>query len=136
MHEGPMDRPLILLVDSDQDTRAILRKYLEYNRYRILDCGDGETGIALAREHKPDLVIGDFPLDVPGYSPFSEALRSDSGSDAPILVFTARGFAEQVHAARAVGDAVVVKPAMPDEVLNEVQRLLGRRAEIAGHHQR
>lgn len=128
-----MDRPLILLVDSDQDTRAILRRYLEYNRYRILDCDDGEAGIALAREHKPDLVIGDFPLDVPGHSPFSEALRSDAGSGAPILVYTARAFAEQVEAARAIGDAVVVKPAAPKEVLNEVQRLLARRTSNAGH---
>jgi DNA-binding response OmpR family regulator len=128
-----MDRPLILLVDSDQDTRAILRKYLEYHRYRILDCGDGETGIALAREHKPDLVIGDFPLDVPGHSPFSAALRSDAGSGAPIVVYTARAVAEQVEAARAIGDAVVVKPAAPKEVLNEVQRLLARPTWTAGH---
>jgi DNA-binding response OmpR family regulator len=79
-----MGAPLILLVDPDPDTRVILRAYPEFHQYRVLDCPDGETGLALAKEHDPDLVIGDLPDDTPGQSSFSGALRSYAGSDAPV----------------------------------------------------
>jgi DNA-binding response OmpR family regulator len=78
----------------------------------------------MAKEHNPDLVIGDLPLDVPGHSPFSHALRSYAGSHAPILVFTARVLPEEAELARAVGDHVIFKPASPTEVFSAVERLL------------
>jgi DNA-binding response OmpR family regulator len=119
-----MAAPLILLVDPDHDTRVILRSYLEFHRYRVLDCADGETGLALAKQYDPDLVIGDLPMDVPGYSPFSRALRYYAGSDAPVLVFTARALPDEAERARAVADALITKPARPAKVLSEVKRLL------------
>jgi CheY-like chemotaxis protein len=124
-----MTTPLILVVDPDQDTRIILRTYFEHRHYRVLDCADGASGLALARQHKPDLVIGDLPMYVPGHSPFSEALRSDAGSDAPLLVYTATVLPEDAELARDVADTVVFKPASPTEVLIEVERLLDRRCE-------
>jgi DNA-binding response OmpR family regulator len=119
-----MGAALILLVDPDPDTRVILRSYLEFQRYRVLDCADGETGLALAKEHDPDLVIGDLPDDVPGPSHFSRALRSYAGSDAPILVFTARALTDQAEQASYGGGALLYKPATPTEVVAEVRRLL------------
>jgi DNA-binding response OmpR family regulator len=119
-----MTLPLILLVDPDPDTRVILRTFLEFHGYPVLDCPDGETGLALAKQHGPALVIGDLPLDVPGHSPFTRALRSEAGSTAPVLVFTARTYEDEASRARAAGDAVVYKPASPTEVLARIERLL------------
>lgn len=126
-----MATPLILLVDPDPDTRIILRTYLEHLHYRVVDCADGESGLALAKQHNPDLVIGDLPMDVPGHSPFSDALRSYAGSNAAVLVYTTRTLPEEAERALASGDAVVYKPASPTEVLVEVERLLGRRQALA-----
>jgi DNA-binding response OmpR family regulator len=119
-----MGAPLILLVDPDPDTRVILRSYLEFHRYRVLDCADDETGLALAREHDPDLVIGDLPDDALGPSHFSRALRSYAGSDAPVLVFTARALTDPAERASYGGGALLFKPATPTEVVAEVKRLL------------
>jgi CheY-like chemotaxis protein len=126
-----MGAPLILLVDPDPDTRVILRTYLEFHHYRVLDCADGETGLAMAREHCPDLVIGDLPMDVPGHSPFLGALKRYAGSHAPILVFTARALPEQAERARAVGDTVIFKPARPEEIVAEVEQLLESRRKTS-----
>jgi two-component system, cell cycle response regulator DivK len=123
-----MTSPLILVVDPDLDTRIILRMYFEHRHYRVLDCADGAAGLALARQHKPDLVIGDLPMDVPGHSHFADALRSDAGSNAPLLVYTASVLPEDTELARGA-DTVVFKPASPTEVLIEVERLLDRRGE-------
>lgn len=117
----------ILLVDRDDDARQIYRIYLEHQGYSVLETADGAEGLALAREHSPDLVIGDFPLDVPGYSPFVAALRRDIGSQAPVLVVTARAMDDDVRAAEAVSQSVLTKPVTPERVLEEVERLLGSR---------
>lgn len=119
-----MKPPLILLVDRDDDARQIYKAYLEHQGYDVLDTGDGQRGLDLAREHRPALVIGDFPLDVPGHSPFVRALRR-LGCEAPVLVVTARAMDEEVEAARAVSQAVLTKPVAPERVFEEVQRLLG-----------
>jgi DNA-binding response OmpR family regulator len=116
--------PLILLVDRDYDTRQILRTYLEHHGHRVLETPDGEEALDLAREHDPAVIIGDFPLDVPGHSPFVEALRNEAGSRAPVLSFSARVSPDDLSAAWAVSTQVLTKPASPIEVLREVDRLL------------
>jgi DNA-binding response OmpR family regulator len=129
MRRRTMTTPLILVVDPDPDTRIILRTYFEHRHYRVVDCADGESGLALARQHNPDLVVGDLPTDAPCRSPFTEALRTYAGSDAPILVYTASALPDEAELARGVADTVMFKPATPTEVLVEVERLLDRRRE-------
>lgn len=120
-----MSKPLILIVDPDPDTRSILREYLVYRDYEVLEAADGNRGLELAGARRPDLIIGEFPLDVPGHSPFMRALREDVGCGAPVLTFTSRARSEEVEAAAAVTDAVVTKPATPHEVERAILRLLG-----------
>ncbi len=115
---------LILLVDADGDGRGILRAYLEHHGYRVLESSDGAGALDLVRDHGPDLIIGDFPLDVPGYSPFTGAARAEFGYGGPILSVTVRARPEEIEAARATSDMVLVKPVAPSRVLAEVERLL------------
>lgn len=127
-------RPLVLLVDSDEDTRTILRAYFEHRHFGVVDTADGETAINLARRVRPDLVIGDFPTDVPGHSPLSNALRSSVGTHLPILVVTSWAASQsELKAAEAAGDAVLAKPATPRRVFEEAERLLNR---LAPHRSR
>ena len=116
----------ILLVDGDADTREILRVALENHGHEVLDAADGTLGLSLAREHRPALIIGDFPLDVPGESPFTGAVRREPGLQGTrILTVTARALADNLVAARRVSDAVLVKPVEPRDVVMEAERLLG-----------
>lgn len=116
---------LILLVDSDPDTREILRASLENRGHDVLDAADGALGLRLARERVPALIIGDFPMDVPGESPFVGAVRRERHLDGTrILTVTARAMSEDLAEARRVSDGVLVKPVEPADVLAEVTRLL------------
>lgn len=118
-------RPLILLVDRDPDTRQILRDVLEHEGYEVVESATGRRGLKLARRHTPDLIIGDFPLDVPGHSSFTEDIRRDPAlTHTRILVVTARAMDAERAAAEAVGDAVLVKPVVPMAVVAEVRALL------------
>lgn len=116
---------LVLLVDEDSDGRMILRAYLEHHGYEVLDTAEGEEALGLLRDHRPDLVIGSFPLNVPGHSPFTSAARSEHGYEGPILSVSARALPKEVEAAEATSSSVLLKPVAPATVLEEVRRLLG-----------
>lgn len=116
---------LILLVDGDADTREILRASLENRGHEVLDAADGAVGLRLALEHVPALIIGDFPMDVPGASPFLGAVRRERHLDGTrILTVTARAMSEDLAEARRLSDGVLVKPVEPAHVMAEVSRLL------------
>ncbi len=113
----------ILLVDSDADTRVILRAAFEHSGHEVLEAATGELGLRLVAEGRPDVIVGDFPLDVPGYSPFTAAARALGGPDVRILAFTARALSADVRAARATCDAVLTKPSRPLRVVKAAERL-------------
>jgi CheY-like chemotaxis protein len=128
-----MTPSLILLVDADPDTRRILRLALEHAGFRVLDAASGDAGLELAREHVPDIIVGDFPMRVAGPSLFTAALRADPRfADTPILSLTARGVGGDLALARSVADDVLLKPVRPRTVVETVARLLEHGSAISG----
>ena len=116
---------LVLLVNSDEDTRTILRDALEHAGYRVISTPDGAEGLALADRHVPDVIIGDFPLDVPGHSPFTGDIRANPRlGRTRLLAVTARAMEHEISAAQEASDAVLLKPVSPGAVVDEVARLV------------
>lgn len=120
-----MAKGLVLLVNSDEDTRTILRDALEYAGYDVLSSPTGAGGLELAAARHPDVIIGDFPMEVAGHSPFTEDVRrEDPEHSIRILSVTGRALDHEVAAAWAVSDGVLVKPVDPQRVVAEVGRLI------------
>ncbi len=61
----------VLIVDRSTESRGVLRTALERLGVRVFEAADGEDGLALARKHRPDLVLLD--LDAARPSPTSAA---------------------------------------------------------------
>lgn len=119
-------RPLVLLVNSDAASREIFRDALEHAGYGVLEAETGEDGLRMAHGELPDVILGDFPMDVPGHSPFVGDVRKDGRlDDARILVVSARAMEDEVAAAWEVGDEVLLKPVEPAVVVKAVRRLAG-----------
>ncbi len=55
----------ILVVEDDAAIRRILEYQLQKAGYQVLTAEDGETGLLMAREHSPDLVLLDVLLFLP-----------------------------------------------------------------------
>ena len=54
----------ILLVDDNELNRKLLRLILEYSGYEIIEAGNGEEGLLMARGHLPSLVLMDVQMPV------------------------------------------------------------------------
>ena len=83
-------RPKILLVEDIPDNVKLVRKALSGRDYEIIHAPDAETGLSLALEHVPDLILLD--LGLPDYDGQTLAgwLRAEPVLDAtPIVAFTA-----------------------------------------------
>ena len=124
--------PQLLLVEDNPDLAFGLRTGLEIEGYEVQVAEDGPTGLKLARELRPDLVILDLML--PGMDGY-RVLRSmrEDGLEMPVLILTARGEeADKVLGFRIGADDYVVKPCGVLELLARVAALLRR----AGRHTR
>ncbi len=122
--------PTILLVEDEAPIRSFLRISLEANGYKVLEARDGESGIAIAGEHQPQLVILDLGLpDIDGQQVIK---RLREWSDVPILVLSVRqDEREKVDALDAGANDFVNKPANVHELMARVRVLL--RKHDAGH---
>ena len=79
----------VLVVEDDPSILLGLRINLEKEGYTVLAAEDGERGIALAREHEPDLVILDVMLPRMNGFQVLQTLRRE-GRAMPIIVLSAR----------------------------------------------
>jgi DNA-binding NarL/FixJ family response regulator len=77
--------PTVVIVDDHGPFRAAARRMLESEGFRVLgEADDGASGIALARDTRPDLVLLDLVL--PDQSGFDVAEALSGGSSKVVLV--------------------------------------------------
>ncbi|MCX6025311.1 MAG: response regulator transcription factor [Chloroflexi bacterium] len=115
----------ILVVEDEERIASFLQRGLTYEGYRVDLAGDGPTGLGLARENPPDLVVLDWML--PGMDGLEVCRRLRAGSQVPILILTAKDTVEdRVHGLDAGADDYVVKPFAFAELLARIRALLRR----------
>jgi CheY-like chemotaxis protein len=116
----------ILLVDDEPVLRSVLRQFLEFSGYEVVEAGDGAGALALARERRPDIVLTDLLMPQQDGLDFCRELRSDAELfDVPVLFVTARNAdVAQREEMERVGNGFVVKPFEPDHLLRTIASLL------------
>src|SRR5687768_8147533 len=124
--------PVVLLIEDNEKLARGLQSNLEFEGYEVLAASDGATGLAIARERGPDIIVLDLMLpDTDGY----RVLRTlrDDGSTTPVLVLTALGEeADKVRGFRFGADDYVTKPFGLMELLARIDALLRRAARPNG----
>ena len=114
----------ILVMDDDQDVLSLLQRFLENHGYQVRLASDGEEGLALARELRPDLVLLDMLM--PRLSGFGVLVRLKAdGEAAPsVIMMTANGSQQHQSYAHFLGvDDYLTKPFPLARLLEAVQRL-------------
>jgi two-component system response regulator MprA len=115
----------ILAIEDEERIRQFLQRGLSFEGYRVDTASDGPTGLELARENPPDLVLLDLML--PGMDGLEVCRRIRAVSDVPILMLTAKETIEdRVIGLDAGADDYLVKPFAFDELMARVRALLRR----------
>jgi DNA-binding response OmpR family regulator len=120
-------KPLILMVEDDEDMARLTGRMLSRNGYEVLLAFTAAEARERARESKPDLFILDVML--PDGDGFSLCVEIRRDSDAPVLFLTGKKDPEdKVTGFERGGDYYLTKPYIREEFLAVVGSLL-RRAE-------
>ncbi|MBU4224923.1 MAG: response regulator transcription factor [Chloroflexi bacterium] len=115
----------ILIIEDDPAILKLLQRGLTYEGYQVDIATDGRSGLNLARDRHPDLVILDWML--PGMDGLEVCRRLRTGGSLPILMLTAKDtIQDRVQGLDAGADDYLVKPFNLDELLARIRALLRR----------
>lgn len=118
----------VLLIDDDRSFRDSLSHLLIDHGWNVLQAEDGEAGIQLALEHRPDIVLCD--LLMPRCNGFQVCRKLRANKDrlpaTKIIVTTGSGYAtDRLNALEAGADEYLVKPVVPTELTTMLARIIG-----------
>ena len=120
----------ILVVDDDPKIVALVRAYLERERFRVITAGDGRAALKAIDEQAPRLVVLDLML--PEVDGLAVIRRTRAMGDIPILVLSARGSTgDRIQGLSEGADDYLPKPFSPAELVARVRTIL-RRTERDG----
>ena len=120
-----MDKKKILVVDDTDWNRDLLVQLLEED-YTVLQAVDGEQGVKMTQEEKPDLILMDLGMPVmDGW----EATRCIKANDAlkqiPIIAVTSHAMVgDEIDARKAGCDDYLPKPIDEDLLLQKIKKFL------------
>ena len=128
--ESVLPRLRVVIAEDQALIRMDLAEMLAEEGYDVVgQAADGEEAIALAEQHRPDLVVLDVKM--PRLDGISAAQRIAEQRIAPVVILTAFGQRELVERARDAGAmAYVVKPFTKNDLVPAIEMAVSRYAEI------
>jgi DNA-binding response OmpR family regulator len=115
----------ILVVDDDPKIVALVRTYLERERYPVVTAGDGRTALRLIDEENPRLVVLD--LMIPELDGLAVIRAARERGEVPILILSARGaVGDRILGLSEGADDYLPKPFSPAELVVRVRTILRR----------
>ena len=102
----------VLIVEDNEKNRKLLRDLLRVHGYQYLEAVDGLSGVEMARECKPDLILMDIQLPkLDGYSATRQLKADEDTREIPIVAVTSFAMKGEEERAREAGcDAYLSKP--------------------------
>src|SRR5678815_2674033 len=117
--------PTVLVVDDERQIATITRDYLTRAGFTVAVAADGASGLELARQKRPDLVVLDLGLPRLDGLEVARALRRES--DVPIIMLTARvDETDRLRGFEVGADDYITKPFSPRELVARVSSVLRR----------
>jgi DNA-binding response OmpR family regulator len=118
----------VLVIDDEPPIRLLCRVNLEAEGMTVLEAADGPSGLDVAKEEGPDVILLDVMMPgLDGWSVAERLLEDDRTSEIPIIFLTARAeFRDRARGIDLGGIEYITKPFNPLELAPTVRDLLDR----------
>ena len=117
---------MILVVDDDNDVRAMIKRALQELGYPVSEAPDGPSALASFEERKPSLVILDYVM--PGMDGAEVARRITAlDPDVPIVFSTGHGALRALRTAAGEHVSILEKPFALSELSALIEEKLSQR---------
>jgi two-component system cell cycle response regulator len=128
-----MDKKTVLVVEDNDLNMKLIRSYMLIGNHHMIEAVNAESGIELARRHRPDLILMDIQL--PGLDGLeaTRQIRNDLDlKDIPIIALTAHAMKEDESKALASGcNDFITKPCGHKEFLDKINKFFSNNGK--GH---
>lgn len=123
-----MAKKTILVVDDEKDLLDLIEYNLKKEGFEVLRAENGEEGIAVAKEHKPDLVLLDIMMPkMDGLQVVEHMRKDDDLKRIPIIFLTARSDEKtEVEGLNKGGDDYITKPISTTKLISRIKAVLRR----------
>jgi len=119
--------PLVLIVDDFSDAREMYSEYLRFCGYRVAEAQNGIEGIDQAVKLKPDVILMDLSMPIVDGWEATRQLKADKRTkNIPVVALTGHAMSGHSESAKGAGcDIVVTKPCLPQELVQQIRRMVG-----------
>jgi len=124
-----MANELILIVEDNEKNRKLVRDVLTFKGYRLAEADNGEDGVRLARELRPDLILMDIQLPgINGITALGQIRQDPAIARTPVIAVTASAMTHDRQKIMAAGfDGYQSKPINVKDFLAAVRAMLDER---------
>jgi len=121
-----MSARTILYVEDNEMNRKIVRDLLKRTTYQLVEAHDGETGVAMALEIRPGLILMDIQLPKISGLEATRRLRAEAATaNTPIIAITSFALSGDDQKAKEAGaTAYLAKPYSPFDLLGLIRKFL------------
>jgi two-component system KDP operon response regulator KdpE len=123
--------PLVLAVDDEAGILRLIKLELTTQGFRVVTAENGESGLRMAEEHRPDIVLLDIVM--PDMTGLEVMRKLRERSNLPVILLTAKGSdADKVKGLELGADDYLAKPFSPEELSARVRAVLRRTVGSSG----
>jgi two-component system cell cycle response regulator DivK len=117
---------VIMIVEDNPDSRALVGKVLRARGYRIIEAVDGEEALLKVAEERPDLMLMDISIPkLDGLEVTRRIRKQEGGKDIPIIALTAHAMQGDREKALAAGcDGYISKPISVRDLPNQIRKFI------------
>lgn len=126
-NSAPVSKKTIALLEDDHFLSNLYKTKLELEDYGVITAGNGEIGIKLVKEKKPDLIILDIIMPkMNGFEVLKEIRADKNLKDVPVIMLTNLGQKEDVQKSFKLGanEYLIKAHFLPSEVVGKVKKFV------------
>lgn len=130
IESGKKGKNTILIIEDDKFLRDLITQKLQREGFATADAVDGEEGLKMARENKPDLILLDLILPgIDGFEILKRVKNDRTTAQIPVIVLSNLGQKEDMDRAVSLGaeDFMVKAHFTPGEIITKIKSILKKK---------